>query len=151
MAGASGAGVADGVFRSASSFGVLHVFGISLALFAIGFAVALAAHWSVPRLMRLMLVPGKVYPLYGPRYYAAQTLSLFGHAAGFQTLFGDSSAIVHYFNWVGMRQPDVKQTGSNFGTAMGYDSPFEVEIGSGSMISDAVSYTHLTLPTTPYV
>ncbi len=119
------------------------VLGGSLVLFIGGYLVAFAAHLSMPRILRLMLVPGKVYPLYGFHYYVALLLGWFGHSPMFQTLFGDSSAIVHYLSWLGVRQPDVKQTGSNFGTAMSYDSPFEVEIGSGSMISDGVTIVNL--------
>ena len=63
--------------------------------------------------------------------------------ACFQILFGDSSAIVHYLSWLGVRQPNVKQTGSNFGIALDYDSPCDVEIGSGSMISDGVTIVNL--------
>jgi non-ribosomal peptide synthetase-like protein len=125
--------------QSVTAFGVAEVLGLSLAVLLAGYVLALAAHLVVPRLLRLFLVSGKVYRLYGPHYFFAQMLALAGHAPFFQALFGDSSAIVHYFKSLGMRQPNVKQTGSNFGTLMLYDSPFDIEIGSGSMISDGLS------------
>ncbi|MFY0611107.1 MAG: amino acid adenylation domain-containing protein [Hyphomicrobiaceae bacterium] len=121
----------------AFSFG--QVFGASLLMFMGFYLGAFLLHVSAPRLLRLLLVPGKVYPLYGFHYFIAQLLGWLGHSAMFQRLFGDSSAIVHYLSWVGVRQPNVKQTGSNFGIWMAYDSPSDVEIGSGSMISDGVT------------
>lgn len=125
------------------AFPLWQVLATSLLLFAGGYMIAFALHAIVPRLLHLMLVPGKVYPLYGFHHYVAQLLGQFGHSPLFQILFGDSSAIVHYFSWLGVQQPRLKQTGSNFGTAMAYDSPFEVEIGSGSMISDGVTIINM--------
>lgn len=119
------------------------VLATSLAVFIGGYATALALHLIVPRLLHLMLVPGKVYPLYGFHHYIAELLAQFGKSTLFQILFGDSSAIVHYFKWLGIHQPRLKQTGSNFGTATAYDSPFEVEIGSGSMISDGLTIINM--------
>lgn len=120
-----------------------HVVIASLGLFVGGYLIALAVHLLVPRLLRLMLVAGKVYPLYGFHYFVAQMLTVFGMSRMFQILFGDSSAIVHYLRWLGVRQPNMKQTGSNFGIALDYDSPCDVEIGSGSMISDGVTIVNL--------
>ena len=91
---------------------------------------------TVPRLLRRLLVPGRIYPLYGVHHLIAGMLAGFAYSRMFQLLFGDSSGIVHYFRWLGIRQPDVRQTGSNFGTDTAYETPFELEFGSGSMVSD---------------
>jgi len=125
--------------QTLSALGVAQVLGWSLAVLVAGYVLAFAAHLVVPRVLRLFLVTGKVYRLYGPHYFAAQMLTLFGYTRLFQILFGDSSAIVGYFKAAGVRQPDVQQTGSNFGMLMSYDSPSDVEIGSGSMVSDGLS------------
>ena len=55
----------------------------SLGLFAGGSAIALAVHLLVPRMLRAMLVSGKVYPLYGFHYFVAQMLSVFGQSRMF--------------------------------------------------------------------
>lgn len=130
---------AQALAQTFSAIGVAEVFGLSLAVLVAGYVLALAVHLVVPRLLRWFLVSGKVYRLYGPHHLIAHMLTLFGYAPAFQVLFGDSSAIAHYFKSLGVRQPNMQQTGSNFGTLMAYDSPLDVEIGSGSMISDGLS------------
>ncbi|MBU2531833.1 MAG: amino acid adenylation domain-containing protein, partial [Alphaproteobacteria bacterium] len=143
--GEAGDAVVAGAARFVVTFDVFDVVGTSLQLFLIGYAIVFLVHFLVPRMLRLMLVSGRVYPLYGPHHFAAELLAMTGHSPGLQTLFGDSSAIVHYFRWLGLRQPDVKQTGSNFGTATNFDSPFDVEVGSGSMISDGLSVVNFEM------
>ena len=134
---ASGTVMAD---RPAFSLGKVLI--TSLGVFAGLYLAAFVLHLCVPRVLQLMLVPGKVYPLYGFHHYVAELMRGFGHSPMFQILFGDSSAIVHYFRWLGIRQPDARQTGSNFGTSTSYEAPFDVEIGSGSMLSDGVAFVN---------
>lgn len=127
------------------SFSFWQVIKASMVVFIGGYLLAFAAHLTVPRLLRLLLTPGRVYPLYGFHHYVAQLLGAIGYSPLFQILFGDSSGIVHYFKWLGISQPNPKQTGSNFGTATSYESPFEVEVGSGSMVSDGLWIINIEL------
>ena len=55
------------------------------------------------------------------------------------TLFGDSSAVVHYLQAIGYRMPQLEQTGSNFGTELKQDAALLTTIGSGTMVSDGLS------------
>ncbi|MFT5509105.1 MAG: non-ribosomal peptide synthetase-like protein [Hyphomicrobiaceae bacterium] len=135
--------VANSGALGGTAFAVWQVLVASLVLFVSAYVAAFIGHLLVPRVLRLMLVPGKVYPLYGYHHYVAEQLGWIGYSPLFQILFGDSSAIIHYFRWLGLSQPNIKQTGSNFGTATSYESPFEVEVGSGSMVSDGVSIINL--------
>ena len=52
---------------------------------------------------------------------------------------GDSSLIVHYLSWIGYHQPNLVQTGSNFGAEIKHDVPYMVTVGSGTMVSDGLS------------
>ncbi len=112
---------------------------LSLVVFAVAYAVTFILHLVGTWLLKGVLRTGIVYPLYGLRYFAAQTLTWLSNSAGFHVLFGDSSYVVGYLRALGIRQPGVRQTGSNFGTSMQQDNPFACEIGSGTMVSDGLS------------
>lgn len=114
------------------------VLAFSLIVFAVLYVLAFVIHMTVPRLLRLMIKPNTIYPLYGFRHYVAGVLSGTSYSITFQLLYGDSSAIVHYLRWLGVRQPDAVQTGSNFGTTTAFESPFDVEFGRGAMVSDGL-------------
>jgi non-ribosomal peptide synthetase-like protein len=117
----------------------------SLILFGGFLLFGLAVHLAMPFLLRRLLKAGKVYPMYGPHHLAAQALSLFSFSQGFQTIFGDSSFAVSYFRWLGVAQPEIRQTGSNFGCATAMQSPGDVEVGSGTMISDGLTVVNMEL------
>jgi non-ribosomal peptide synthetase-like protein len=57
----------------------------------------------------------------------------------FTHLFGDSSFIVYYLRWIGYDLCEVEQTGSNFGTEVGHETPYLSTIGSGTMVADGLS------------
>ncbi len=111
------------------SFVVL--FGSILAAFAL---VA-----TLPRVLALFLVPGKDYPLYGPRFGLLRTIQRLTNLKSLLQLTGDSSLIVHYLNVLGYHQPELVQTGSNFGVGLKHDSPTLATVGSGTMVSDGLS------------
>ena len=116
--------------------GCATVGGVSLIGFVLLLVTALAVQLSVPRALRWLLQPGRSYSLYGVRYYLSLMMASLTNVAGFHMLFGDSSYIVHYLRALGIRQPDVRQTGSNFGTSLNQDHPFACEVGPGTMVSD---------------
>ena len=117
----------------------------SLAVFGGFFVFGLVVHLVMPHVLRGFLEADKVYPMYGVHHLVAQALSAFSFSQGFQTIFGDSSFAVAYFRWLGVRQPDLRQTGSNFGCMTTMQSPGDVEIGSGAMISDGLTILNLEL------
>jgi non-ribosomal peptide synthetase-like protein len=94
---------------------------------------------TVPRVLNLVLVPGKVYPLYGFHYWAHRTITRLTNRRFLTRLFGDSSAIVHYLRHVGYGLSGVEQTGSNFGTEVRHENPFLVSVGSGTVVADGLS------------
>ncbi|MEM9354665.1 MAG: Pls/PosA family non-ribosomal peptide synthetase [Pseudomonadota bacterium] len=109
---------------------------LSLIGFLVFLTVALGIHLCVPRLASVMLKPGNCYGLYGVHYYLSQVVASFGNVRAFHILFGDSSFIVYYLRLLGIHQPQVQQTGSNFGTSLIQDCPSACEVGSGTMVSD---------------
>jgi len=120
--------------------------GFYLALAAVtvlGFAGsvvgALLVMCTVPRLLHRFLTPGKVYPLYGLAYLAQGAITALTNSRFFMLLLGDSSFIVRYLLGLGYDLSTVKQTGSNFGTEMGHDSPFLTRVGTGTLVSDGLS------------
>ncbi|GAA4032091.1 non-ribosomal peptide synthetase [Arthrobacter methylotrophus] len=100
-------------------------------------AFVLAA--TVPRLLALVLVPGKDYPLYGARFGLFRTMQRLTNLKELLKLTGDSSMIVHYLKLLGYKQPNMVQTGSNFGVGLKHDSPTMITVGTGTMVSDGLS------------
>ena len=119
------------------SLEIIAVTAIStLVAFAGLMLFALAIHLLVPRLIAPLLQPNQFHTLYGTQYYLAQWIRGLTNIRAFHVLFGDSSFVVGYLKLLGMRQPNVQQTGSNFGTSLQQDNPFSCVIGSGTMVSD---------------
>ena len=54
-------------------------------------------------------------------------------------LTGDSSYVVPYLRALGYRLPDFEQTGSNFGADLEHETPFLIDIGRGTMVSDGAT------------
>lgn len=116
--------------------------GALAASFVLFFGAALAGlviQGVVPRLLNLALKPDTVYPLYGLHYGLQRAITLLTNRKFFTTLFGDSSAIVHYLRYLGYDLSRVTQTGSNFGTEVKHDSPFLSSVGSRTMVADGLS------------
>lgn len=111
---------------------------LSLALFFglafVGFLFMVA----VPRVLSLFLKPDKVYPLYGFHDAAHRAIARLGSMKFFTFLFGDSSYIVPYLQWLGYRLKPVVQTGSNFGSEVMHANPLLSSVGSGTMVADGL-------------
>ncbi|SNR96206.1 non-ribosomal peptide synthetase terminal domain of unknown function [Blastococcus mobilis] len=105
---------------------------------------------TVPRALNLALTPGKVYPLYGIHYMIQRTITRMTNVRFYVDFFGDSSYIVHYLRALGYNLSQVQQTGSNFGTELGHESPYLTTVGSGTMVSDALSVMNRDVSSTSF-
>jgi non-ribosomal peptide synthetase-like protein len=94
---------------------------------------------TVPRLLTLLLRPGKTYPLFGFHFTVQHLVSRWSNLAPFNLLFGDSVLITRYLKLIGYRLGRVEQTGSNFGTTFHHEVPALSYIGTGTMVSDGLS------------
>ncbi|WP_410592720.1 Pls/PosA family non-ribosomal peptide synthetase [Amycolatopsis sp. lyj-23] len=111
----------------------------STAVYAVAVLGGLAVVLTVPRLLTLLLRPGRVHPLYGVRHAALRAITRLTNIRTFTYLFGDSSYIVHYLRVLGYDLARVRQTGSNFGVEVKHETPFLSTVGSGTMVSDGLS------------
>ncbi|MEO7195100.1 MAG: Pls/PosA family non-ribosomal peptide synthetase [Pseudonocardiaceae bacterium] len=128
----------------------LGVLVFSLVLF-LGFILSgLVLTVIVPRALASFIRPGRVYPLYGFHYAVQQAITFLANSTFFMTLFGDSSAAVHYLRSIGYNLSRVEQTGSNFGTELKQDSPHLSTVGSGTMVSDALSIMNADFSSTSF-
>ena len=113
--------------------------GLSLALFVGFILVGFATVSVLPRLLNLVLEPDRVYPLYGFHYSVQRAVARLTNVKFFKWLCGDSSYIVHYLRALGYDLSHVEQTGSNFGTEVGHETPYLATVGSGTMVADGLS------------
>ncbi|MEU1407595.1 Pls/PosA family non-ribosomal peptide synthetase [Streptomyces sp. NPDC005728] len=112
---------------------------ISLTVLCGSILVGLLAVGTVPRVLNRTIEPGRLYPLYGFHYGVQRVIALLTNRKFFNTLFGDSSAIVHYLRYLGYDLSRIEQTGSNFGTEVQHDNPYLSSVGTGTMIADGLS------------
>ncbi|PFG57325.1 non-ribosomal peptide synthetase-like protein [Amycolatopsis sulphurea] len=105
---------------------------------------------SLPRLLNLAITPGEVYRLYGFRYSAHRLIRVLTNMRFFKTIFGDSSAIVHYLSALGCQVSTAEQTGSNFGLQEKFENPFLVSTGAGTMIADGLSIINAEYTSTSF-
>ncbi|GGW80779.1 hypothetical protein GCM10010503_67790 [Streptomyces lucensis JCM 4490] len=123
---------------------------LSLVLF-LGFLVGgLVVVCAVPRLLGLVVRPGRVYPLYGVHYTLHRVTARLTNIKFFAWLFGDSSYVVHYLRGLGYDLSHVEQTGSNFGTEMQHETPLLVTVGSGTMVADGLSVANADFSSTSF-
>ena len=104
----------------------------------------------VPRLLNLFIKPCVVYPLYGFHDRIHRAIARMTGLKFFTHLFGDSSFIVYYLRWIGYDLCEVEQTGSNFGTEVGQETPFLSTIGSGTMVADGLSIMNADFSSTSF-
>ena len=120
-------------------------------MFFFGLVLAgLLAVAIVPRLLNLFIKPCVVYPLYGFHDRLHRAIARMTGVKFFTHLFGDSSFIVYYLRWIGYDLCEVEQTGSNFGTEVGHETPFLSTIGSGTMVADGLSIMNADFSTTSF-
>ncbi len=111
---------------------------LSLALFCGLAFIGLLLNVAVPRVFSLFLRTDTIYPLYGLHDAAHRAIARMGAMKFFTFLFGDSSYIVHYLQWLGYHLAPVVQTGSNFGIEVGHGNPLLCSVGSGTMVADGL-------------
>jgi non-ribosomal peptide synthetase-like protein len=128
----------------------LHVMAATLVLFILGLITGLVFVLVVPRLLNLFIKPDVVYPLYGVHFFIQRLIARVSNAGVYKTLFGDSSYIVHYLRALGYDLCKVEQTGSNFGPAVGHESPFLSVVGTGTMVSDGLNMMNADFSSTSF-
>jgi non-ribosomal peptide synthetase-like protein len=122
----------------------------SFALVFGGLLAGLLVVFTVPRVLNLALRPEKVYPLYGFHYSMHRTITRLTNVKLFTYLFGDSSYIVGYLRALGYDLGRVEQTGSNFGSAVGHETPFLSSVGTGTVVADGLSMINADFSTTSF-
>lgn len=105
---------------------------------------------TFPRLLAGMLVPGRVYPLYGFHYGVHRAVMLLTNRPFLTRLFGDSSAVVPYLRLLGYDLSRVQQTGSNFGTEVKHETPYLSAVGTGTMVADGLSVNNAEYSSTSF-
>jgi non-ribosomal peptide synthetase-like protein len=140
-----------------SSAGVLTVRGLlleTLAFSVIAFfgtvLVGVLAVGVIPRLLRPLIKPDTVYPLYGFHYSIHRVISGLGRVRFFPLLFGDSSYVVHFLRWAGFKLVPYVQTGSNFGSEVTASNPFLTSVGSGTMVADGLNVVNDEVSSTSF-
>src|SRR5437762_1923906 len=124
------AGTLAGLVTEALSFSLVLFFGLAL--------VGLLLTVAVSRLLNAFIKPDTVYPLYGFHDAAHRAIARIGRMKFFTYLFGDSSYIVHFLQWLGYRLSPVEQTGSNFGSEVMHANPSLSAVGTGTMVADGL-------------
>ncbi|MGW5781998.1 Pls/PosA family non-ribosomal peptide synthetase [Streptomyces sp. NPDC003863] len=129
-------------------------YGDLLALTALvffgGIPVALLLLAAVSRLAGRIVVPGRVYPLYGFHHTVHRLATVLTNRRSLNRLFGDSAAVVHYLRWIGYDLSHAEQTGSNFGTVVKHESPLMSHVGRGTMIADGLSLMNADYSSTSF-
>ena len=123
---------------------------VSLAFFFGALLVGLLWVVTVPRVLNLFIQPDRVYPLYGFHNRVHRMIAKMTGIKFFTHFFGDSSYIVHYLRWLGYDLSQVEQTGSNFGTEVGHETPYLTSIGSGTMVADGLSMMNADFSSTSF-
>ena len=105
---------------------------------------------TIPRLLAAVLQPGKIYPLYGVHFALQRLVAGLTNVKFFNYLFGDSSAAVYYLRALGYRLTPIEQTGSNFGTEVKHEMPMLSAVGTGTMVSDGLSFVNAEFSATSF-
>ncbi len=105
-------------------------FGLAL----IGLLLAIA----VSRVLSSFIRPDTVYPLYGLHDAVHRAIARIGRMRFFTRLFGDSSYIVNFLQWLGYHLSPVEQTGSNFGNEVMHANPSLSAVGPGTMVASGL-------------
>src|SRR5260370_1019647 len=111
---------------------------LSLVLFFGLALIGLLLAVAVSRVLNPFIKPDTVYPLYGLHDAVHRAIARIGRMRFFAFLFGDSSYIVHYLQWLGYHLSPVEQTGSNFGSEVMHANPSLSAVGTGTMVADGL-------------
>ncbi len=111
---------------------------LSLVLFFGLALIGLLLAVAVSRVLNPFIKPDTVYPLYGLHDAVHRAIARIGSMRFFTFLFGDSSYIIHYLQWLGYHLSPVEQTGSNFGSEVMHANPSLSAVGTGTMVADGL-------------
>jgi non-ribosomal peptide synthetase-like protein len=126
--------------------------GWSLAVFAGLLLLGLVLNLTIPRVLKLFIRADAVYPLYGFRWWAYESLRRLSNSTVYNHVFGDSSYIVPYLKAVGLDLgTNVQQSGSNFGVSHRWHTPFLSHVGRGTLISDGLQLVNVGFSSTSFV
>ncbi|WP_292446567.1 Pls/PosA family non-ribosomal peptide synthetase [Methylibium sp.] len=118
----------------------LGAMSITSLVYAGALLAGLAFVLAAPRLLNLFIAPDRTYPLYGFHYFLHRHIHNISNSNFYNTLFGDSSFVVHYLSALGYRfNNGIEQTGTNFGQSQQHDNPLLCEFGRGTMVSDGLA------------
>ena len=123
---------------------------VSLVLFGVFLVVGLAVVLGVPRLLSAMVRPDRVYPLYGLHYSLHRSVARITNVKFFTWLFGNSSYVVPWLRGLGYDLSGAEQTGSNFGTEVGHETPYLTSVGRGTMVADGLSVVNADYSSTSF-
>jgi non-ribosomal peptide synthetase-like protein len=130
VAPGAGGSVAEGFFIKAVILSLILFAGLTLA----GFVLTVL----VSRVLSPLLKADTVYRLFGLRDALHRAIARAGRIKFFTFLFGDSSYIVNFLQWLGYHLAPVVQTGSNFGLEVMHTHPSMSSVGSGTMVADGL-------------
>jgi non-ribosomal peptide synthetase-like protein len=122
----------------------------SYVLFFGSVLIGLIAMVIVPRLLSMIVVADRVYPLYGFRYTVFRTITRLSNLTFFTRMTGDTSYIVHYLKSLGIGLSHAEQTGSNFGMDVRQDTPYLSSVGRGTMVADGLSIINAEFSSTSF-
>jgi non-ribosomal peptide synthetase-like protein len=123
---------------------------MSAALFGGVILIGAAVVVTVPRVLRRFITPGRTYPLYGLHHSIHRAIRRLTSVKFYLELTGDSSYVVPYLRALGYRLPNFEQTGSNFGADLAHETPFLIDIGRGTMISDGATLINADYSSTSF-
>jgi acetyltransferase-like isoleucine patch superfamily enzyme len=138
----------EAVFTSWGAVGRVAV--VTAVAFVVSICGGLLLVALCSRVLRLVVSPGRVYRLYGTRYWAHRAITRLTNRKSMTRLFGDSSYIVGYLRYLGYDVDRVEQTGSNFGTEVKHETPFLSSVGAGTMVADGLSLMNTDYTTTTF-
>ncbi len=137
-----------------SASAVLALFGTlalaSLPVYLAGLAAAFVFLRATPWLLNRFIAADKVYPLYGPHYYAHSAITRLSNSEFFNAMFGDATFTPTFMKWVGWKVNKIVQSGSNFGSDQRHDNPFLCDIGSGVMVSGGLKMINETVSSSSF-
>jgi non-ribosomal peptide synthetase-like protein len=135
----------------AGVMGALASLGLAAAqIYFGGLLAAIAVILSVPRLLNLFVAPEVSHPLYGLQYELSRTIARLSNNRLLNTLFGDSSMIVHWLSLVGYDLSKSTQNGSNFGVDQRHHSPFLCSFGRNTLVSDGLLMMNMETSATAF-
>lgn len=117
----------------------LQTAGLTAGLLVGGMLLTFLVATSVPRMLAVLIAPGRTYPVYGLHYAVHRWITRLSTVPSLLALVGDSSYVVGYLQALGYQLAPVRQTGSNFGSAVRHETPFHARVGSGTMVADGLS------------